>query len=89
MANLVPTSTKSCEGKDSQKEMRKCVLRIEKFDIGGLVRNQCSIEFESWKMMPEKLKKSMMGELSVHWDVDETNEKQQKYLDDLFKMHFR
>ncbi|TQD91724.1 hypothetical protein C1H46_022684 [Malus baccata] len=31
----------------------------------------------------------MLGELSVHWNVDETNEKQWKYLDDLFKMHFQ
>ncbi|KAB2603921.1 hypothetical protein D8674_036491 [Pyrus ussuriensis x Pyrus communis] len=27
--------------------------------------------------------------LQVHWDVDETDKKQRKNLDDLFKMHFR
>ncbi|TQE06848.1 hypothetical protein C1H46_007565 [Malus baccata] len=35
-------------------------------------------------MVPEELKNSM-----VHWDVDETDEKQRKYLDDLFKMQFQ
>ncbi|CAN6572940.1 unnamed protein product [Malus baccata var. baccata] len=30
-----------------------------RFDIGGLVQNQCSTEFDSWKMVPEELKKSM------------------------------
>ncbi|TQE00582.1 hypothetical protein C1H46_013826 [Malus baccata] len=55
-----------------------------RFDIRGLVRSQCSAKFESWKMVPEELKKSM-----VYWDVDETDEKQRKYLDDLFKMHFQ
>ncbi|KAB2630865.1 hypothetical protein D8674_008384 [Pyrus ussuriensis x Pyrus communis] len=60
-----------------------------RFDIGGLVRRECSVKFESWKKVLEELKKSMLGKLSVHWDVDETNEKQGKYLDDLFKKHFR
>ncbi|TQE00400.1 hypothetical protein C1H46_013973 [Malus baccata] len=50
-----------------------------------LVRRECYAEFESWKKVPEELKKSMLGELS---DVDETDEKQRKYLDELFKNHF-
>ncbi|XP_050124923.1 uncharacterized protein LOC126602135 [Malus sylvestris] len=41
-----------------------------RYDIGNLVRMDCSVEFESWKKVPEELKKSMIGELSVHWDVD-------------------
>ncbi|KAB2630947.1 hypothetical protein D8674_008466 [Pyrus ussuriensis x Pyrus communis] len=36
-------------------------------------------------IVPEKLKESMLGELSVHWDVDETDEKQWKYVDGPFK----
>ncbi|CAN6694098.1 unnamed protein product [Malus baccata var. baccata] len=60
-----------------------------RFDIEGLMRSQCSTELESWKMVPEELKKSMVGELLVHWDVDETDEKQRKYLDDLLKMYFQ
>ena len=36
-----------------------------KYDIGNLVRRDCSAEFESWKKVPEELKKSMLGELSV------------------------
>ncbi|KAB2629611.1 hypothetical protein D8674_034406 [Pyrus ussuriensis x Pyrus communis] len=35
-----------------------------RYDIGGLVQNQCSTEFKSWKMVLEELKKSMIGELS-------------------------
>ena len=35
------------------------------YDIGDLVRRECSAEFESWKKVPEELKKSMLGELSV------------------------
>ncbi|TQD98816.1 hypothetical protein C1H46_015459 [Malus baccata] len=35
------------------------------------------------------LKNSMVQELSVVWDVDENDEKQRKYVDDLFKMQFR
>ncbi|KAB2594610.1 hypothetical protein D8674_036790 [Pyrus ussuriensis x Pyrus communis] len=49
-------------------------------------------EFESWKKVLEKLKKSMLGELIskfVHWDVDETDEKQQIYVDGLSKQSFR
>ncbi|CAN6583672.1 unnamed protein product [Malus baccata var. baccata] len=42
-----------------------------KYDIGNLVRRDCSAEFESWKR--------------VHWDVDETDEKQRIYVDGLFK----
>ncbi|RXH94231.1 hypothetical protein DVH24_023915 [Malus domestica] len=49
------------------------------FDIRGLVQNQCSTDFKSWKTMPEELKKSMVQELSVYWEVDETDEKQRKY----------
>ncbi|KAB2617983.1 hypothetical protein D8674_013852 [Pyrus ussuriensis x Pyrus communis] len=40
-----------------------------RYDIGNLVQRDCSTEFESWKKVPEELKKSMLGELSVHWDV--------------------
>ncbi|KAB2617399.1 hypothetical protein D8674_013268 [Pyrus ussuriensis x Pyrus communis] len=53
------------------------------FDIGGLVQRECSVEFESWKKLPEELKKSMLGVILVHWDVDKTNEKHWKYLDEL------
>ncbi|KAB2615199.1 hypothetical protein D8674_021787 [Pyrus ussuriensis x Pyrus communis] len=60
-----------------------------RYDIGSLVRRECSTEFESWKIVHEELKKSMSGELSVHWDVDETEEKQRKYMDELFKQSFR
>ncbi|KAB2626088.1 hypothetical protein D8674_017748 [Pyrus ussuriensis x Pyrus communis] len=37
-----------------------------KYDIGNLVRKDCSTEFESWKKVPEELKKSMLGELSIY-----------------------
>ncbi|KAB2619861.1 serine hydroxymethyltransferase 7-like [Pyrus ussuriensis x Pyrus communis] len=36
-----------------------------KYDIGNLVRRDCSTKFESWKKVPKKLKKSMLRELSV------------------------
>ncbi|KAM1512405.1 hypothetical protein TB2_023657 [Malus domestica] len=92
MADSVHDSTKSCvgesscEGKDKSRANAYAELR---YDIGGLVQNQCSTEFKSSKMVPGELRKSMVGELSVHWDVDEIDEKQQKYLDDIFKMHFQ
>ncbi|KAB2608340.1 hypothetical protein D8674_011508 [Pyrus ussuriensis x Pyrus communis] len=60
-----------------------------KYDIGNLVQKDCSAEFKSWKKVYEELKKSMLGELSVHWDVDETDEKQRIYVDGLFKQSFR
>ncbi|TQD98313.1 hypothetical protein C1H46_016134 [Malus baccata] len=40
-------------------------------------------------VVPEELKKSMLEEFSVHWDVDETNDKQRKYLDELYKKRFQ
>ncbi|TQD74824.1 hypothetical protein C1H46_039661 [Malus baccata] len=40
---------------------------------------------KSWEMVPVDLNNSMVHELSVVWDVDETDEKQRKYVDDLFK----
>ncbi|KAB2617185.1 hypothetical protein D8674_013054 [Pyrus ussuriensis x Pyrus communis] len=48
------------------------------YDIGGLVRRECSAEFESWKKVSEELKKSMLGELlrfrqwkfDVMWDAE-------------------
>ncbi|KAB2632117.1 hypothetical protein D8674_028364 [Pyrus ussuriensis x Pyrus communis] len=40
-----------------------------RFDIRGLVLRECSAEFESWKKVPEELKKSMLGELSWKFDV--------------------
>ncbi|KAB2618667.1 hypothetical protein D8674_014536 [Pyrus ussuriensis x Pyrus communis] len=51
-----------------RKKMRKAMLRIERFDIGGLVQNQCSTKFKSWKMVPKELKKSMVGgwKFNVH-----------------------
>ncbi|XP_048426626.1 uncharacterized protein LOC125470902 [Pyrus x bretschneideri] len=58
-----------------------------RFDIDGLVRKQCFTEFKSWKMVPVDLKNSMVQELLV-WDIDETDEKQWKYVDVLFKMQF-
>ncbi|KAM2312406.1 hypothetical protein ACFXTH_022814 [Malus domestica] len=59
------------------------------YDIGNLVRRDCFAEFESWKKVPEELKKSMLGELLVHWDIDETDEKQRIYVDGLFKQRFQ
>ncbi|KAB2623910.1 hypothetical protein D8674_037863 [Pyrus ussuriensis x Pyrus communis] len=63
MADLVLDSTKSCVGEGSHEG--KGVLRIE---------SQCLAKFESWTMVPEELKKSMVGELSwkfdVLWDVE-------------------
>ncbi|KAB2617873.1 hypothetical protein D8674_013742 [Pyrus ussuriensis x Pyrus communis] len=55
------------------------------YDIGNLVRMDCSTEFESWKKVPEELKNSMLGELS---DVDKTDEKQRIYVDGFFKQSF-
>ncbi|XP_050133237.1 uncharacterized protein LOC126609348 [Malus sylvestris] len=60
-----------------------------KYDVGNLVQRDCSAKFESWKKVPEELKKSMLRKLSVHWDVDETDEKQWIYVDGLFKQSFR
>ncbi|RXH71322.1 hypothetical protein DVH24_018677, partial [Malus domestica] len=59
------------------------------YDIGGLVQEKCSIKLNSWKMVPMDMKNSMVQHLSVLWDVDETDEKQQKYVDDLLKKKFR
>ncbi|KAB2597384.1 hypothetical protein D8674_000304 [Pyrus ussuriensis x Pyrus communis] len=41
------------------------VYAYVKYDIRNLVQRDCSAEFESWKKVPEKLKKSMLRELSV------------------------
>ncbi|KAB2608015.1 hypothetical protein D8674_011183 [Pyrus ussuriensis x Pyrus communis] len=60
-----------------------------KYDIGNLVWRDCFVEFESWTKVPEELKKSMLGELSVYWDVDETDKKQRIYVDGLFKQSFQ
>ncbi|KAB2612987.1 hypothetical protein D8674_035303 [Pyrus ussuriensis x Pyrus communis] len=60
-----------------------------KYDIGNLVWRDCSADFEFWKKVLEELKKSMLGELSIHWDVDESDEKQRIYVDGLFKQSFR
>ncbi|KAB2626358.1 hypothetical protein D8674_018018 [Pyrus ussuriensis x Pyrus communis] len=46
------------------------------------------IGYLSWKKVPKELKKSMLRELSVYWHVDETDEKGQKYLDELFRKCF-
>ncbi|KAB2613201.1 hypothetical protein D8674_035517 [Pyrus ussuriensis x Pyrus communis] len=54
-----------------------------RFDIENLVRRDYSAEFKSWKKVHEELNKSMLRELSVHWDVDETDEKQRIYVDGL------
>ncbi|KAB2612430.1 hypothetical protein D8674_034746 [Pyrus ussuriensis x Pyrus communis] len=35
-----------------------------RYDIGNLVRRDCSAELESWKKVLEELKKSMLGKLS-------------------------
>ncbi|KAB2616898.1 cytochrome P450 CYP736A12-like [Pyrus ussuriensis x Pyrus communis] len=51
-------------------------------------KEKCSIKFNSWKMVPVDMKNSMVQQLSVVWDVDETDEKQRKYVDDLFKKQF-
>ncbi|TQD89149.1 hypothetical protein C1H46_025318 [Malus baccata] len=56
-------------------------------DVPG--KRDCSAKFKSWKKVPEELKKSMLGELTVHWDIDETDEKQWIYVDGLFKQRFR
>ncbi|XP_070663747.1 uncharacterized protein [Malus domestica] len=58
------------------------------YNMRNLVRRDCSAEFESWKKVLEELKKSMLGELSFQWDVDETDEKQRIYVDGLFKQSF-
>ncbi|RXH93684.1 hypothetical protein DVH24_014260 [Malus domestica] len=36
-----------------------------RFNIGGLVQNQCSTEFSSWKKVSVDLKNSMLQELSI------------------------
>ncbi|KAB2615507.1 hypothetical protein D8674_022095 [Pyrus ussuriensis x Pyrus communis] len=40
-----------------------------KYDIGNLVRRDCFVEFESCKKVPEELKKSMLGELLICFDL--------------------
>ncbi|KAB2614912.1 hypothetical protein D8674_021500 [Pyrus ussuriensis x Pyrus communis] len=42
-------------------------------------------EFPHAIVVPEELKKSMLGELSVYWDFDDTDEKQRIYMGGLFK----
>ncbi|TQD71215.1 hypothetical protein C1H46_043251 [Malus baccata] len=59
-----------------------------RYDIENLVQRDCSAKFKSCKKVLEELKKSMLMELWVHWDVDETEEKQQIYVDGLFKQSF-
>ncbi|KAB2614441.1 hypothetical protein D8674_042369 [Pyrus ussuriensis x Pyrus communis] len=75
MADSVSDSTKCWDGEGSREGKVSTELR---FDIGGLVRKQCSTEFKSWKMVPVDLKNSKIQDLS-----------QRNYVDDLFKMQFR
>ncbi|CAN6685368.1 unnamed protein product [Malus baccata var. baccata] len=80
MADSALESTKGWEGEGSREGKAYAELIC---DIGGLVREKCCIEFNSWKMVPVDVKNFM-----VVWDVDETDEKQRKYVDELFKKKF-
>ncbi|KAB2595961.1 hypothetical protein D8674_031411 [Pyrus ussuriensis x Pyrus communis] len=79
MADSIPNSTKSCEGegppegKETYRHKRLPSIEDKsradayaelKFDIRGLVQNQCSTDFKSWETVPEELKKCMVRELS-------------------------
>ncbi|TQE13174.1 hypothetical protein C1H46_001258 [Malus baccata] len=52
------------------------------------MKEKCSIEFNTWKMVPVDVKNLMVHQLSVVWDVDEIDEKQRKYVDELMKKKF-
>ncbi|TQD71434.1 hypothetical protein C1H46_043031 [Malus baccata] len=87
MGNNCPT-TEWHSWKDIAGNVKKVVMDELLYDIRNLVRRDCSAEFESWKKVLKELKKAMLGELSVHWDVDKTDEKKRIYVDGLFKQSF-
>ncbi|KAB2617513.1 hypothetical protein D8674_013382 [Pyrus ussuriensis x Pyrus communis] len=56
-------------------DKRKADAYVEfRYDIRSLVRRECSTEFESWKKVPEELKKSMLGELSKKVKANKSNQ---------------
>ncbi|KAB2621056.1 cytochrome P450 CYP736A12-like [Pyrus ussuriensis x Pyrus communis] len=67
-----------------KKKMKKVVVTLERYQRKCLpsfddksLAEKCSIEFNSWKMVPVDLNDSMVQELS------------RKYVDDLFKKQFQ
>ncbi|KAB2632753.1 cytochrome P450 CYP736A12-like [Pyrus ussuriensis x Pyrus communis] len=62
MAASIPDSTKGWEREGSlegkEKKMKKAVVTLKRYRR-GLVREKCSIEFNSWKMVRVDLNNSM------------------------------
>ncbi|CAN6687433.1 unnamed protein product [Malus baccata var. baccata] len=87
MADSVSDSTKGWEGEGSHegkgKKMKKVVVTLERY------RHKCLSSFGDKSFAEAYIELIFdIGGLVV-WDVDETDEKQWKYVDDLYKKQFR
>ncbi|TQD98219.1 hypothetical protein C1H46_016173 [Malus baccata] len=57
-------------------------------DMRVLVRNKCSVDWESWRAVPEEIKTHLIDELEPDWDIDQSDPNLMKCIDNLFKSSF-
>ncbi|TQD91340.1 hypothetical protein C1H46_023091 [Malus baccata] len=57
-------------------------------DVGALVRVKCVADWESWRAIPEELKRHMSDELVPNWDIAKSNPNVMKAIDNMFKSRF-
>ncbi|CAL9004856.1 unnamed protein product [Prunus brigantina] len=58
-------------------------------DIGHVVRTHCSMQWKSWKVMPDKIKMQVRGQLSMNYHLEDLNEESMAYVNRLFGERYK
>ncbi|TQD75131.1 hypothetical protein C1H46_039335 [Malus baccata] len=58
-------------------------------DVRVLVRDKCSANWESWRIVPEEIKTHLVDEFEPDWDIDQSDPNLMKCIDNIFKSSFR
>ncbi|VVA39916.1 PREDICTED: LOC109849882, partial [Prunus dulcis] len=58
-------------------------------DIGHVIRSYCSMQWKSWKVMPDETKTEVRGQLSTNYNLEDLDEESLAYVNRLFSERYK
>ncbi|CAL8119439.1 unnamed protein product [Prunus armeniaca] len=58
-------------------------------DIGHVVRTHCSMQWKSWKVMPNKIKTEVRDQLSTNYNLEDLDDESLVYINKLFSERYK
>ncbi|CAL9010978.1 unnamed protein product [Prunus brigantina] len=58
-------------------------------NIGHVVRTHCPMQWKSWKVMPDKIKTEVRGQLSTNYNLEDLDDEPLSYVNRLFSERYK